>query len=187
MSNGEEKTMQEETSTTVDLNKDENIKGTSHMNEPMGEDAESEKLRQELAELKDKYLRLNADFDNYRKRTSKERVELSQLAGKEVIYPLLEVLDDCDRADKQLQQVEDVKLLREGINLIFQKFRNVLQSKGLKAMESIGTEFNTDLHEAITEIPAPTPEQAGKVVDEVEKGYYLYDKIIRFAKVIVGK
>ena len=111
----------------------------------------------------------------------------SQLAGKEVIYPLLEVLDDCDRADKQLQQVEDVKLLREGINLIFQKFRNVLQSKGLKAMESIGTEFNTDLHEAITEIPAPTPEQAGKVVDEVEKGYYLYDKIIRFAKVIVGK
>ena len=113
MSNGEEKTMQEETSTTVDLNTDENIKGTSHMNEPMGEDAESEKLRQELAELKDKYLRLNADFDNYRKRTSKERVELSQLAGKEVIYPLLEVLDDCDRADKQLQQVEDVKLLRE--------------------------------------------------------------------------
>lgn len=188
MSNREEKTMpQETTTTTADLNTDENNKSTAPMNEPMGDDAESEKLRQELAELKDKYIRLNAEFDNYRKRTSKERLELSQLAGKEVIFPLLEVLDDCDRADKQLQQVEDVKLLREGVNLIFQKFRSVLQSKGLKAMESIGTEFNTDLHEAITEIPAPTPEHVGKVVDEVEKGYYLYDKIIRFAKVIVGK
>jgi molecular chaperone GrpE len=188
MSNREEKTMPQETATTTaDLNIDENSKDTSPMNEPMGDDAESEKLRQELAELKDKYIRLNAEFDNFRKRTSKERLELSQLAGKEVIYPLLEVLDDCDRADKQLKQVEDVKLLREGINLIFQKFRNVLHTKGLKAMESIGTEFNTDLHEAITEIPAPAPEQVGKVIDEVEKGYYLNEKIIRFAKVIVGK
>ena len=86
-----------------------------------------------------------------------------------------------------MNQSEDIEQIRKGGQLVFHKFRNILQGKGLKAMESIGTEFNTDLHEAITEIPAPTPEQAGKVVDEVEKGYYLYDKIIRFAKVIVGK
>jgi molecular chaperone GrpE len=109
-----------------------------------------------------------------------------QIAGKEVITSLLEVLDDCDRAEKQLQGSDDT-LLKEGIQLVFNKFRNTMQSKGVKPMQTIGTDFNPDQHEAITEIPAPKEELKGKVIDEVQKGYYMNDKIIRFAKVVVGK
>ena len=110
-----------------------------------------------------------------------------QTAGKEVIGQLLEVLDDMERAEKQMESSEDLPALKEGASLIFNKLRNVLQGRGLKAMNAKGTEFNPDLHEAITEIPAPGQEWVGKVIDEVEKGYYLNDKIIRFAKVVVGK
>jgi molecular chaperone GrpE len=104
-----------------------------------------------------------------------------------VITSLLDVLDDCDRAEKQLQQRRDIDEIREGILLVFNKLRAVLQSKGLRPMESVHTEFDTNKHEAISEIPAPTPDLKGKVIDEVTPGYYLNDKIIRFAKVIVGK
>jgi molecular chaperone GrpE len=100
---------------------------------------------------------------------------------------MLEVMDDCDRAEKQMQKSDDLKQIREGIQLVFTKFRNTLQSKGLKEMNSIGEEFNPDVHEAITEIPVPDENMKGKVVDEVEKGYMLNDKIIRFSKVVVGK
>lgn len=144
-------------------------------------------LEQELQEAKDKYLRQVAEFDNFRKRNARERVELIQTAGKEVISSLLEVLDDCDRAEKQIQNGADVKAVAEGVQLVFNKLRATLQAKGLKAMNTIGTEFNPDIHEAITEIPAPTPDLKGKVIDELEKGYYLNDKIIRFSKVVVGK
>lgn len=171
----------------MDINTEETMKGTSHLNEPVTPESELEKLRKEVDDLKDKYLRQVAEFDNYRKRNAKERLELLQTAGKDVIIPLLEVLDDCDRAEKQLHQTDDIKLIREGVALVFQKFRNTLQARGLKAMESRGTEFNPDQHEAITEIQVPEESQKGKVVDEIEKGYYLNDKIIRFAKVIVGK
>jgi molecular chaperone GrpE len=112
---------------------------------------------------------------------------LIQTAGKEVITDLLDVLDDCDRAQKQIETSNDIKEIKEGVLLVFNKLRNVLQSRGLKPMETISKEFDADLHEAITEIPAPTPELKGKVVDEVMKGYYLNDKIIRHAKVVVGK
>lgn len=145
-----------------------------------------EKLTSENQELKDKYLRLVAEFDNFRKRNAKERLELIQTAGKDVIISLLEVIDDCDRAEKQLQESESASI-REGVQLVFTKLRNTLQARGLKPMITIGTDFDPDKHEAITEIPAPSPESTGKVVDELEKGYYLNDKIIRFAKVIVGK
>lgn len=148
---------------------------------------ELQRLQQQLDEQKDKYLRLVADFDNFRKRTAKERLELIQTAGKDVIISLLPVLDDSERAEKQLQVTDDVKALKEGVNLVFGKLRSSLQAKGVKAMESIGTDFNPDVHEAITEIPAPSEKEKGKVVAEVEKGYYLNDKIIRFAKVVVGK
>lgn len=151
------------------------------------EQDETTKLKEEILELKDKYLRHVADFDNYRKRTAKERLELIQTAGKEVISSLLEVLDDCDRAEKQLQNNNDVSALREGVMLVFNKLRNTLKAKGLESMQSIGTAFNPDIHEAITQIPAPSEDIKGKVIDEVEKGYYLNDKIIRFAKVVVGK
>src|SRR4030095_5739864 len=147
-------------------------------------ESEVDKLKKEVQSLQEKYLRQVAEFDNFRKRTAREKVELMQTAGKDVILSLLTVIDDMDRAEKQLEGSQDTK---QGIHLIFQKFRNLLQSKGLKQMQTIGEDFNPDLHEAITEIPAPSPELKGKVVDELEKGYYLNDKILRFAKVVVGK
>jgi molecular chaperone GrpE len=146
-----------------------------------------EKLQAELVEQKDKYIRLFAEFDNFKRRNAKERIELIQTAGKEVITSLLDVLDDCDRAEKQIQTSEDLQQIREGIQLVFGKLRNTLQARGLKSMESIETDFDVEKHEAITEIPAPNPSLVDKVVDEVQKGYYLNDKIIRFAKVVVGK
>jgi len=180
---------QDNTVETADfsINADENAAGTTHLNEPVENESELEKLKADLQEQKDKYVRLYAEFDNFRRRTSKERLDLIQTAGRDVITSLLDVMDDCDRAEKQLQQTDDVALIKEGIQLVFNKLRNNLQAKGVKAMESIGSEFDVEKHEAITEIPAPTPELAGKVVDEVQKGYYLNDKIIRFAKVVVGK
>ena len=146
-----------------------------------------EKLTVELQEQKDKYLRLMAEFDNFRRRTAKERIELMQTAGKDIVVALLDVLDDCDRAEKQLQSTADIAVQKEGIQLVFNKLRSSLQAKGLKAATSINEEFDVEKHEAITEIPAPTPELQGKVIDEVQKGYYLNDKLIRFAKVVVGK
>ena len=123
-------------------------------NNPEPENA-VEKLQAELNEQKDKYIRLFAEFDNFKRRNAKERIELIQTAGKEVITSLLDVLDDCDRAEKQIQTSEDLQQIREGIQLVFGKLRNTMQSKGLKPMESIETDFDVEKHEAITEIPAP--------------------------------
>jgi len=144
------------------------------------------KLQEELTEATNKYLRLYAEFDNYKRRTSKERVELLQTAGKEVIGDLLTVLDDFERALKVMENAQDVNAVKEGVELVYQKLKSILSKKGLKEMESIGQEFNADFQEAITRIPAPTPELAGKVIDEVEKGYFLNDKVLRYAKVVVG-
>ena len=171
----------------LDINSDDSIPGTSHLSDSLTEENEMVKLKAELQEQKDKYLRLFAEFDNFKRRTAKERIELTQTAGKEVITSMLDVLDDCDRAEKQMQTTTDIAQIKEGVQLVFNKLRTTLQNKGLKSMESIDTEFDVEKHEAITEIPAPTPDLKGKVVDEVTKGYYLNDKLIRFAKVIVGK
>ncbi len=176
-----------DTTNGFDINTDENAAGTSHLNEPLTEESEMEKIEAELKEQKDKYLRLMAEFDNFRRRTAKERLELIQTAGKDVIVSLLDVLDDCDRAEKQLQTSDDIALQKEGIQLVFNKLRSTMQQKGVKAMESIQTDFDVEKHEAITEIPAPSDNLKGKVLDEVVKGYYLNDKLIRFAKVVVGK
>jgi molecular chaperone GrpE len=153
-------------------------------NEPL---SELDQAKAELAEQKDKYLRLMAEFDNYKRRTAKERMDLIQTAGKDVIVSLLDVLDDCDRAEKQLAVSDDIAVQKEGIQLVFNKIRTTMQSKGLVAMESIGKDFDVELHEAITEVPVPDNKQKGKVIDEVTKGYFLNEKIIRFAKVVVGK
>lgn len=146
---------------------------------------EIKRLKEEIAELKDKYLRQAADFDNFRKRSAKERLELIQTAGSEVISSLLEVVDDFDRAEKQIQNTPG-DTTANGILLIINKLRNILQARGLKAMETLGEEFNPDQQEAVTTLTVDK-ELKGKVVDEIEKGYYLNDKIIRFAKVVVGK
>jgi molecular chaperone GrpE len=170
----------------IDLNVDENVSGDQHLSDPMTDETENDLLRAELAEAKDKYLRLVAEFDNFKRRNAKERIELIQTAGKEVITDMLDVLDDSERAQKGFEVTDDLQQAKEGAQLVFTKLRNTLLSKGLKEMEAKGKEFNPDLHEAITEIEAGE-KLKGKVVDEVQKGYYLNDKIIRFAKVVVGK
>lgn len=167
------------------LNIDENMAGTELLNDELtdnGEDATNE-----LAEARDKYLRLAAEFENYKRRTSKERVELKATAGREIVESLLDVLDDSDRAIKQLDTSNDPEIIKGGIMLVFNKLKNTLQQKGLTMMESHGKDFNADLHEAISEIPTGDDKNAGKIVDVVTPGYYLNDKLIRHAKVVVGK
>ena len=171
---------------TFNFNADESAGGSTHLNEPVEEENQFQKLEDEIQEQKDKYLRLMAEFDNFRRRTAKERLDLIQTAGKDVVVSLLDVLDDCDRAEKQLQTSDNIELLKEGVQLVFNKMRSTLQTKGVKVMESINTDFDVEKHEAITEIDAPA-QMKGKVLDEVMKGYYLNDKIVRFAKVVVGK
>jgi molecular chaperone GrpE len=170
----------------MDINSDENLAGDTHLNEPVAEETAMEKMKTELEEAKDKYLRTVAEFDNFKRRNAKERIELMQTAGKEVITELLDVLDDCDRAQQQIENSQEESANKEGVLLVFNKLRSKLQSRGLKVMETKNQDFNPDLHEAITEIPAPNEELKGKVLDEVVKGYYLNDKIIRHAKVVVG-
>ena len=150
------------------------------------EENEAAKLKKELDIQKDKYLRLVAEFDNFKRRNAKERMELIQTAGKDVITSMLEVLDDCDRAEKQMN-TEDPEQIKVGVQLVFNKLRTSLQSRGLKAMESINTDFDVHKHEAVAEVPVEDESKKGKVIDEIVKGYYLNDKLIRFAKVIVGK
>lgn len=172
----------------MDINADSDVPGTTHLSNPDAEENENtiEKLQAAVEEHKDKYLRLFAEFDNFRRRNAKERIELIQTAGKDVITSLLDVLDDCDRAEKQMQSTDDVAQIKEGIALVFAKLRNTMQARGLKVMESINTVFDVEKHEVITEIPVLDEVQKGKVLDEVVKGYYLNDKLIRFAKVVVG-
>jgi molecular chaperone GrpE len=148
--------------------------------------SESEKLGAELAEARDKYVRLYAEFDNYKRRTTKERIDLLQSAGKDILVELLPVLDDFERAVKSMDTATDIVAVKEGVSLVHHKLKNILQQKGLKEMQSIGQSFDADVHEAITNIPAPSDNLKGKVVDELEKGYYLNDKVLRFAKVVVG-
>lgn len=150
------------------------------------EETPEQLLKQEIALANDKYLRLYAEFDNFRRRTIKERSELLQTAGMDVIVSMLPVLDDFDRALRHMDNAADVNAVKEGVVLIQSKLKNILGQKGLKEMQAIGTAFDPELHEAITNIPAPTDEQKGKVIDEVEKGYYLNDKVARHAKVVVG-
>jgi molecular chaperone GrpE len=169
------------------LNSDENIAGTINVEGKVAEESEDEKLRMMLREKDDKYLRLYADFENFKRRNAKEKIELIQTAGKDVIQSLLEVLDDCDRAERQMQKSDNLTQLKEGVQLVFNKLRRSLHSRGLKEMSSIGEAFNPDIHEAITEIPVADRSMEGKIVDELEKGYSLNDKIIRFSKVVIGK
>ena len=173
--------------TDFNISTDENAAGTTHLNNPVEDEGEVEQLNSQLAEQKDKYIRLLAEFENYKRRNAKERIELIQTAGKDILVSLLDVLDDCDRAEKQMKQSNDVKQIREGVQLVFNKLRAALTAKGLKPMESKQEDFDVEKHEAIAEIPAPAKDQVGKVLDEVQKGYLLNDKLIRFAKVVVGK
>ena len=170
----------------IDINSDAELPGKTHLNNPLKEDDEElATLTAELETQKDKYLRLFAEFDNYKRRTAKERIELIQTAGKDVIVNLLDILDDMDRAEKQMETQSDAEKVAEGNQLIFAKLKSLLQQKGLKEMPSIHTNFDVEKHEAVSQINAGE-EMKGKLVDVLQKGYYLNDKLIRFAKVVVG-
>lgn len=143
-------------------------------------------VEEKLAEANDKYVRLYAEFDNFRRRTSKERIDLFKTANQEMILAVIPILDDFDRATQAFGTATDIESVKEGVNLIHTKLKNILTQKGLKEMEAIGQTFDVEIHEAITNIPAPAPEMVDKIIDQMEKGYTLNDKVIRFAKVIVG-
>jgi len=166
---------------------DESSENNSNDSLKSESDKELEQLKNEVALYKDKYIRLIAEFENFKKRTIKEKIEFSKRAGEDIYLTLLPVLDDFERAMKSINSASDVNALKEGVNLIYSKFKSTLEAQGLKEIDSIGTPFNTDLHEAITNIETPDEDMKGKVVDELEKGYFLNDKIIRYAKVVVGK
>lgn len=152
-----------------------------------GDAAVIEQLRVELNKMNDKYLRLLAEFDNFRRRTARDQLELRKTASKDIMADLLPVLDDFDRALKIIEKGEGSDSVIEGFKLVYQKFYKTLESRGLEVMESDGKSFDAEMHEAITEVPAPSKKLKGKVIDTVEKGYLLNEKIIRYAKVVVGK
>jgi molecular chaperone GrpE len=148
---------------------------------------ELEKAQRELAEAKDKYLRLYSEFDNFRRRTAKERLALTETANESLILSLLPVADDFERADKAFNEETDISSVKEGVDLIYNKFQQAIEKKGLQAMDtSEGTDFDPELHDAITQIPAPKPKLKGKIIDTVERGYTIGEKVIRHAKVVVG-
>lgn len=160
------------------------------INEDSKSDAEADKLAEALTEidsLKDKYLRQVAEFDNYRKRTLKEKTELILNGGEKVLSALLPVLDDLDRAMQNIEKSNDVETLKEGVTLIIDKLTKTLQGQGLQKMDTVGKEFDTDFHEAVALIPAPEEAQKNHVIDCVQPGYMLNEKVIRHAKVVVGQ
>ena len=148
--------------------------------------SDATKTEAELTELRDKYLRLAAEFDNYKRRTAKERNDLFKTANQELMVALLPALDDFERAQTYMKDTADAGAVRESIDIIYNKLLKTLQQKGLTPMESKGAAFDPELHEAITQISAPADDLKGKVVDEIEKGYYLGDKVLRHAKVVLG-
>ncbi|MBP7808470.1 MAG: nucleotide exchange factor GrpE [Bacteroidia bacterium] len=175
-----------EENTNNEQNLSEEEKPVTDTNNENTSVTEEEKLKKQVAELNDKYLRLYSEFDNFRKRTIKEKSELIKTASEDVLKAVLPVIDDFERAIKANEVVTDPAPIKEGIALIYNKLKNSTQLKGLTAFESIGQDFNADTMEAITHIPATDENQKGKVVDEVEKGYKLGDKVIRYAKVVVA-
>lgn len=156
--------------------------------EKLEETDELTKLQDELAESKDKYLRLYSEFDNFRRRTAKEKLDLVQTATEDLMIALIPVLDDFERAEKSFDEKEtDIKAVKDGVNLVHNKFRKILEQKGLLVMKGKqGMDFDPDFHEAITQIPAPKKNLKGKVVDIIEKGYLLKEKVVRYAKVVIG-
>jgi molecular chaperone GrpE len=145
------------------------------------------KMEEQVRGLQEKYLRLSAEFDNYRKRTLKEKADLLKSAGQDTITKVLPVLDDFERALISMEEARDIEAVKSGVDLIYSKFKEILTQQGLKEIPAKGEEFNTDMHEAITKIPAPDESLKGKIVDVVEKGYYLNDKVIRYSKVVIGE
>lgn len=186
----QEKEIEESQMNNGNVKAEKHHEGSHHDHEDKSckkESKQLEELGQKLVEMNDKYLRLSAEFDNYRKRTLKEKMELTKSAGEQLLKNILPVVDNFERALKSMNTAKDVDALKEGVDLIYANFKTFLTQNGVKEIETKNADFNTDIHEAVTTIPAPTPELKGKVLDCIEKGYYLNDKVMRFAKVVVGE
>lgn len=172
-----------------DLKKEE-IEDTANVQDEQGNEKDSTSSpswEDKYNELNDKYVRIHAEFDNFRRRTNKEKLDIISTAGEGVLRDLLPVLDDFERAIENNKKVDDLDSVKEGFNLIFHKFKTTMEAKGLKPMDSVGEVFDVEIHEAIANVPVEKKKQKGKVIEAVEKGYYLNDKVIRFAKVVVGQ
>ena len=144
-------------------------------------------MEKELQEQKEKYLRLSADFDNYRKRTMKEKIDLTKHAGEEIFTRILPVLDNLERAMKSVEEASDLDAVKQGMHLIYNMFKEYLGQQGVTEIEAMHQAFDTDVHDAVTQIPAPDKKLKGKVVDVIERGYFLNDKVLRYAKVVIGE
>jgi len=159
--------------------------------EPAGHDIKAQEeikaFEEKNKELHDKYLRLSAEFDNYRKRTHREKTEMIKTASEDLLRKIIPVVDDLERGLQVVNNAKDLEAVKEGMNLIYGRFRDFLKQSGIREIEAMNEEFNTDFHEAVTKIPVPDESQKGKVVDVIEKGYYLHDKVIRYPKVVVGE
>lgn len=185
-------------SDNTEQQKDQEIPQTEGVDSPAGESSkkkkfaggghkkEMEELANKLIEMNDKYLRLTAEFDNYRKRTLKEKMDLTRTGGENVLVKILPVVDNLERAIQSIRETSEIDAVKEGIEHIYTNFREFLKQNGVEEIDCLNQDFNSDIQEALTKIPAPSPELKGKVVDVVEKGYYLHDRVIRYARVVVG-
>jgi molecular chaperone GrpE len=190
-----DKTKEKEAKNVADMNNDkdtknqpiEEINATETTTEEVQNACAEEISKEQLNEMNDRYMRLVAEFDNYKKRTLRERIDLIKSAGEDILKEILPVVDDFERAIQNLDKAKDLEAVKAGIGLIYGKFNEFLKQKGVSAIEAVNMEFDTDKHEAITKIQAPTEELKGKVVDVVKKGYVLNDKVIRFAQVVIGE
>ncbi|HDR90429.1 MAG TPA: nucleotide exchange factor GrpE [Bacteroidetes bacterium] len=178
-----EKKVQEENETTGTVTSGEK----EVAEKPEAKKEKEPSVEEKLADLHDKYLRLSAEFDNYRKRTLREKMELTKTAGEDILVHFLQVMDDFDRARELIRDAKDVESIKTGIELIYQKLKDFLKIRGVNEIEALHQDFNTDYHEAVTKIPAPDEKLKGKVVDVVQKGYIMNDKVIRYSKVVVGE
>jgi len=174
---------------TTDSPDTENISEPDEISDAGSEELDEEliALKNELSESRDKYLRLAAEFDNYRKRTLREKAELIQTAGESLLKDILPVIDDFERGLEQASQADDMEAVRTGMGLIYNKLKDFLASNGIKEIEAINESFDTDWHEAVINIPAPSDDMKGKIVDVIQKGYKLHEKVIRYPKVVVGE
>jgi len=183
-----EQAAQENQAEEQDQPMDSEAENAENQDNEEGALSEVEKLQLEVSQLNDKYLRLYSEFENFRRRTQKEKLELYKTAGEDIIKSLLPVMDDFERAKKSIDDGGDIDSLKQGVDLIFNKMVQVFKANGAEPMESsVGKNFDSEIHEAITQIPAPSKKEKGKVMDEIEKGYMLKDKVIRYAKVVVGQ
>ena len=187
MSKKEQETIQAEKIEETNQNQPENVTEEENTDSGKKDEPKKEDFEAKFREVNDKYLRLYSEFDNYRRRTAKEKIDLSTNGSESMLKALIPVLDDFERAITNNEKSDDLQAIKEGVNLVFNKYKKTLTEKGLKEMDMGDFSFNVDLHEAITKIPAPSEDMKGKIVDVVEKGYLINDKVIRYAKVVVGE